>query len=261
MRSSRSARSTARRAPPTRPMPRSSGRTTPSRLWNRVFRTLATPAPGHRRQRPAVRDGGPGRRGRRDRLLEQQVPLEHLAPDHRHPRGRHRRKPGDQGRPDLDAAVRSLDAGGHGRPRSSPLRSPNTRPATTAPAARSSGRCSTSSAPTGRLQRIQQQIRDHSHLPPTLRRARRRTSTPACGPGSTSAPPTSRVPSSARRSPRVRPRRGRLAPATSRLYGARQDRPRPGSGCQAARAARASPESSALGMNPRAPQLAAAASG
>ena len=40
-----------------------------------------------RRQRADVRDGGPRRGGRGDRLLEQQVPLEHLAPGHRGPRG------------------------------------------------------------------------------------------------------------------------------------------------------------------------------
>ena len=106
-------------------------------------------APRHRRQRTALRVDKPGRRRCRDRLLEQQVPLEHLAPDHRHPRGRQRRKPGNQGRPDMDTAVRSLHAGGHAPRCSSPLRSPNTPPATTARAARSSERCSTSSAPTG----------------------------------------------------------------------------------------------------------------
>ena len=42
-RSRSSAHCTARRAPRTRPTPRSSGKTMSSRLWNRVFRTLAAP--------------------------------------------------------------------------------------------------------------------------------------------------------------------------------------------------------------------------
>ena len=41
-----------------------------------------------------------------------------------------------------------------------------------------------------RLQRLQQQIRYHAQLRPVLGRARRRSSTPECGPASISAPPT-----------------------------------------------------------------------
>ena len=75
-------------------------------LWNRVFRSLAADAPSrHRRQRAAAGHHQPGRRRRGDRLLEQQIPLQLLAPDHRHPRGRHRRQPRHHRRPHMDAAV------------------------------------------------------------------------------------------------------------------------------------------------------------
>ena len=118
-------------------------------LWNRTFRTLADqPAPGHRRQRAAVRDREPGRRRRRDRLLEQQVPLEHVAPDHGDPRGRDRREPGHRRpiRPGRRCSIRPRRS--PRRRRSSPRRSRSTPQATTAPPARSWARSGTSSTPT-----------------------------------------------------------------------------------------------------------------
>ena len=71
----------------------------------------AEPGARHRRQRPPLRDDGPGRGGRLDRLLERQGLLELLAADHRDPGGGGRRQPGDQGRPDVGAALRPDGAG------------------------------------------------------------------------------------------------------------------------------------------------------
>ena len=199
----RSARCTARPARRTRPTRRSSGRTTPSRCAT----ACSAPSPPtstcrHRRQRAAVRDDQPGRRRRGDRLLERQVPLELLAPDHRHPRGRHRRQPGHHGRPDLDCRCST-------RPRPSPRRAAARHPA----------------VPRQPVRPHLRHRRDRRHAAALLRhRPRRRSarpatspappgtspgsptrcarsSTPASGPASTSAPPTSRAPSSARRSP------------------------------------------------------------
>ena len=67
-------------------------------LYNRIFRTIAADRDlSIGRQRTDVRDDQPGRCRRGDRLLEREVPLELLAPDHRHPRGGHRRQPGHHG--------------------------------------------------------------------------------------------------------------------------------------------------------------------
>ena len=105
--------------------------------------------PVARRQRADAGDDQPGRRRRGDRLLAREVPRELLASDHRHPRGRHRRQPGHHGRSQLAAAVRPVDPR---RPRGAPAGhappSPTTRRATSARPARSSARCSTSSAAT-----------------------------------------------------------------------------------------------------------------
>ena len=58
-------------------------------LWNRAFRTIATERGLPIADSARLLAMDEPRRGRRgDRLLEQQVPLELLAPDHRHPRGR-----------------------------------------------------------------------------------------------------------------------------------------------------------------------------
>ena len=169
-------------------------------LEPRVPHPRRLPAPGHRRQRTALREREPGRRRCRDRLLEQQVPLELLAPDHRHPRGRERRKPGNQGRPDMDAAVRSVHAGGHA-PRARHAAVPRVP---LGPQLRGGSIVANAAVllrhRQDRLQRVQQQ----DPRPPGPSTASpthsRRTSTPASGPGSTSAPPTSRAPGSARRS-------------------------------------------------------------
>ena len=56
------------------------------------------------------------------------------------------------------------------RPRSSPRRSPSTPQATTAPPARSWDAAVLLRHRPGRVQRVQQQVRDHAHLPPPLRR-------------------------------------------------------------------------------------------
>ena len=106
------------------------------------------PAARPRRQRAAVRDREPGRRRRRDRLLEQQVPLEHVAADHRDPRGRERREPGHR-RPTRTGCRCSIrPRRSPRRRRSSPRRSRSTPQATTAPPARSWARSGTSSTPT-----------------------------------------------------------------------------------------------------------------
>jgi hypothetical protein len=99
-----------------------------------------------RRQRPLVRVGQPGSRGRRDRLLERQGVLERLAADFGDPRGCDGRQPGDRPRSDLAAAVRSVDGAVPDR-RSSPPASA-TRRVTAASAGPSRGRHRASSAPT-----------------------------------------------------------------------------------------------------------------
>ena len=159
--------------------------------------------PVARRQRADAGDDQPGRRRRGDRLLEREVPLELLAPDHRHPRGRHRRQPGHHGRsgPGCRCSTRRPPSP-RGRRRWSPRRSPTTRRATSAPPARSSARCSTSSAATASpFSATQQRVRHHPPLRPALRRAARGDQRPRVGAASTSAPPTSRAHNWARRSP------------------------------------------------------------
>ena len=198
-RSRTSARSTARPGPPTRPTPRSSGRTTLRRSGTASSARSPRAGAGHRRQRAAVRDDEPGRGRRGDRLLERQVPLELLAPDHRDPRGRERRQPGDRGRPGLDAAV---------RPATPVARRP---PLVTPPFPdHPSGHNCAAGAIVHTLQDFfgtDKVAFSASATSPAPRGAStasptrsRRTSTPASGPASTSAPPTSRAPCSARRS-------------------------------------------------------------
>ena len=87
------------------------------------------------------------------------------------------------------------------RRRSSRRPSPTTPRATPPRPVHSCTRSRTSSAPTRWLQRLQQQILYHAELRPVLGCAQARSSTPECGPASTSAPPTCREPCSARRSP------------------------------------------------------------
>ena len=96
-RSRASARSTAPPAPPTRPRTR-------DLLAGPRLRPLEPRVPHHRDESEAASPTargcsrrGPRRRRRGDRLLEQQVPLEHVAAGHRHPRGRERREPATEG--------------------------------------------------------------------------------------------------------------------------------------------------------------------
>jgi hypothetical protein len=81
-------------------------------LWNRIFRTLAAnqnlnivdSARLFAMENLAAADAP-------DRLLERQVLLLVLAPDHSDPRGRHRWQPGYRSRPDVAAAIRPSNTG------------------------------------------------------------------------------------------------------------------------------------------------------
>ena len=170
-------------------------------LWNRTFRTLADePASGHRRQRAAVRDREPGRRRRRDRLLEQQVPLEHVAPDHGDPRGRDRREPGHRRptrtghrcstRPRRSRAARARHPAVPGvplRPQLRRRRDPGLAPVLLPHRPR-------------RVQRVQQQERDDAQLAQPLRGTEGEHQRARMGRDPLPAAPTSPASRSARRS-------------------------------------------------------------
>ena len=102
--------------------------------------------------------------------------------------------PADRGRPDVAAAVRPIDTGL--QPAAARYAAIPRPPL----GARLRDQCVRAHAQEllrhrqDRLQRLQQQILYHAELRPILGRARRRSSTPECGPASTSAPPTSREP-------------------------------------------------------------------
>ena len=117
-------------------------------IWNRVYRAVGGQrGPGHRRQRAPLRDDEPCRGRRVDRLLERQVALELLAADHRDPRGRGGRQPGDRARPGLGAAVRSNRARLRSAARDARLPGPSGRTHLHQPAPRRMP-CRPSSAPT-----------------------------------------------------------------------------------------------------------------
>jgi TrwC relaxase len=199
-RSNSSARWRARPAPPIRPRPRSSGRTTGQRCGTASFarsRQLAgsaSPTPRACSRAPTwLRPTARSAAG-------EQVPLEVLAADHRDPRGPDGRQPGHRGRPGVDTAVRPHHAAVRHAARHAGLPR-NTRPDTAASAAPACTLCKTSSAPT----RSPSAPSAHAPAQPETTTASptrlRRSSTPAYGAASTSAPPTYGAPCSARRSP------------------------------------------------------------
>jgi hypothetical protein len=118
--------------------------------------------------------------------------------------GRHRRQPGDRGRPKLAAALQPNRSSLRSAPRHAAL--PRTTRRVTPPsAARPCTRCRPSSAPTGSPSRrsaisaFPRPVRRGASIASPMRS--RRSSTRASGAGSTSAPPTCKGQSSARRSP------------------------------------------------------------
>ena len=121
----------------TRPTRRSGGRSTRFRCTTASFARSRPTATCRSPTAPGCRDDQPGRCRRGDRLLEREVPLELLAPDHRHARGGHRRQPRHHSDPAWLPLFDPATPVAPGRPRWSPRRSPTTRPATTAPPARS----------------------------------------------------------------------------------------------------------------------------
>ena len=202
-RSSRSARSPARRGRRTRPAPRSSG--SPSRSRSTAaspgrFQPARPPEPA---ERSPAGDDRSRLGGRCDRLLERQVLLELLAPDRRDPPRGHRRQSGYPGRSELEAALRPGDSD-DAAARDAELPRPSVRAQLRQQCDPACVRGLLRHRPDG-VRRRQLTLRGHTGADATLRpllsRAPPRSSAPASGAASTSGGPTCRVRSSASGSP------------------------------------------------------------